>query len=467
MPDLTIPLTRGERIDADTDYRDFLSVNMTAVDRSVFGAPGYMLQHPGLTQHATGIGIDRGGYWNERQAIHFRVSGEYLISVSAAGAVSTLGSISGSKKVSLTHSFNSQAVVADGKMWLYSGTLTEVTDPDLGNPIDITWIDGYYFLTDGEFLYHTDLTDESSIDPLRFATSEFSPDPTLAVDRTSDNQVIVFNRFTTEFFINRATDNFAFQRIQAKAVKCGIVGTHCETELEGVFYVLGGGREEATSVHFITAGLYRSIATREIDKIIATYTEAELEDAVLETRVEDRYRYIIVRLPNHTLLYNKNIAEKYGDESAWTIVKSSILDDGPWRGINGVNDPRVGWIYGDRISNKIGRLDNTVATQYGESVETVLYGPLINLESASIDELELDILPGHQINIDDVTTFLSLTYNGITFGKEQTILYGQQFDYNQRFIAYRLGYVRDYFGVKLRTVSPERLAFSSLRIAYG
>lgn len=470
MAEMALPIIKGDKIEANTDYRDSLPVNMIAISKKILNASGYLLSHPGLKFLGTGLGADRGGYWNERQEIHFRVSNTQLISVSASGAVAALGEITGSERASMTHSFNSQAVVADNRMWLFQndGTFLEITDSDLGDPIDVTWIDGYYFLTDGEFIYHTNISDETQIDPLKFATAEFDPDPTLAVDTTSDNQVIVFGRYSTEYFINRATDNFAFQRIQGKAIKAGVVATHCETELEGSFYILGGGREEAPSVHVISAGTYTSIATREIDKLIAQYTETELQVAVLETRVEDRDKFVIVRLPGETLLYNATIARERGISEAWTIVKSGIDTDLKWRGVNGVYDPRISkFVYGDNQGTNIGILDNTIATQYGDQAETIFFTPFFNLESASIDYFDLDTIPGHQVNADQVNCFISLTYNGVIDSQEHLLKYGGQFKYDQRFIAYRLGYVADWAGIKIRTVSPERVAFSYCRIMYG
>ena len=259
MPVLSLPIIKGDKTVKNADYRDALPVNFTAVKRDILGASGYLLSHSGLVLHATGSGLDRGGYWNERQGKHYRVSGTKFVSVETGGTVTELGDITGTKRASMTHSFNTQSILVDGKWWLYDGaTLTQNADPDLGTPIDNTWIDGYYFFTDGEFLYHSDILNEAAIDPLKFDTSEFSPDPTLAVDRSSDNQILAFNRYTTEYFINRATENFAFRRIEGKSIKCGVVGTHCETELNGQFYILGGGREESVSLHVISAGTYSS-----------------------------------------------------------------------------------------------------------------------------------------------------------------------------------------------------------------
>jgi hypothetical protein len=253
---MKVPIISGDKVDGagQVDYRDALPVNFTAVSRETLGSPGYLLSHSGLTEFATGEGKDRGGNWNERLKKHLRISGERLIEVNADGTTDVIGTVTGSDTATMSaYSFNTQAIVADGQYYLYDGTTFEkVNDPDVGSPIDVCWIDFYYFFTDGERLYHTDLVEdpnnpgqkipvESSISPQTFATAEFSPDPTLGVAKTSDNLVAVFNRYTTEWFIDRAQDNFAFSRLQQRSVKCGIVGTHCKVEMEGRFYVLGGG----------------------------------------------------------------------------------------------------------------------------------------------------------------------------------------------------------------------------------
>ena len=469
MPVMNLPIIKGDRTDGRADYTDALPVNLTAVAREILGASGYLLSHSGLTLHGTGLGLDRAGYWNERLSIHFRVSGTDLISLAADGTVVSLGAITGTEQASMTHSFNTQSIVVDGKWWLYDGTtFTQQLDPDLGAPIDHTWIDGYYFFTDGEFIYHTDITDETSISPLKFATSEFSPDPTLGVSTTSDNQVIVFNRFTTEYFVNRATENFTFQRISGKAVKCGSVGTFSTTEVEGRFFVIGGGRDEVVSIHQISAGTYSSIATREVDQILATYTETELKKAVLETRVEDEDRFIVARLPNHTLLFNATIASTLGKAVAWTIVKSGVVDSTKWRGTNGVFDPRIAkFVYGDNQNTNIGILDRTIASQYGNQVEALFYSPLVNLETASVDELEVDTIPGHQIDSSKVTLAISQTTNGFSYGKEFWSTISTPSNFGLRYINYMLGYVDQNIGYKFRCVTTERVNFLNIKVTYG
>ena len=471
MPSRTaaITLIKGDKIDDNTDYRDALPVNMYAVPREVLGAKGYMLCYPGLTSFGIGSGVDRGGIYNERFGAHYRVSGTKLIEVSSAGIITELGDVSGTEQIALPFSFNTQCIIADGKMFLYSpgGGFSEVVDGDLGNPIDGVWIDGYYFLTDGEYIYHTDIANENAIDPLKFATAEFSPDPTLGVGKTTDNKVMVFGRYSIEYFANTANVNFAFSRIETRAQYIGIVATHAKCRVGNKWFIVGGSRYEAVGVHIVGAGQFTKISTREIDKIIAKYSETELSDIRMECRMEDDIVFIVIHLPDYTLCYNYTVGSVLGNSVAWSYLKSQVLTHSYYNGINGVFDPRISkWIYGDRASTTIGKLDNTKFTQYDVLMEWVLYTPIIQLDSASIDRVEVITVPGHTTALDGTVAF-SLTTDGINYGTETHIMYGEPSEYNQRFIINRIGYVRDKIGFKFRGATTSRMAFGLMKVTYG
>lgn len=469
MPTAQVNIIKGDRVSDLTDYRDALPVNMYAVKRDILGASGYMLCYPGLTEFATGVGIDRGGVFNERFGQQYRVSGNTMLNVKPDGNVDSLGTILGSSQVAMPYGFNTQGIVADGSFYLYSpsGGFQKVTDTDLGYPIDAVWVDGYYFFTDGEYIYHTDITDETAIDPLKFATAEFMPDKSLGVAKTQDNKVLVFGRYTLEYFINAATANFAFQRVETRAQKIGIVATHAKCETGNKFYITGGRKDEALGVHIVGLGSSEKVSTREIDKILSAYAESELSNMRMESRMEDDVYFVLVHLPNETLCFNETIASTLGKQYAWTILKTDVAGDSVYRGINGVFDANLGqWIYGDKLNGNIGKLDNTVFTHYGETVEWLLYSPFLRLDTASIDEIEIETIPGHTAS-SDATVAISLTYDGVTYGNEWFELYGSQNDYNKRFIIRQLGYVGDYVGIKLRGATSSRMAFAGMRLAYG
>jgi len=472
MPSDKLTLIKGEKVDSDVDYRDQLPVNMYAVKKDILGAQGYMLSYPGLSSFGTVVGKDRGATYNERKSNHFRVSGNSLIEVDITGTQTILGTISGRMQAAMPYSFNTQAIIADGRMWLYSvaeeeDDFIEVLDEDLGDPIDGIWIDGYYFMTDGEYLFHTDIDDETSIDPLKFSTALFSPDPTLGLLKTQDNKVCVLGRYSIEYFQNVATDNFAFQRIESRAQKIGIVATHAKCEAKGQFYIVGGRKNDSVGIHAFRLGATLKISTREVDKLIAEYTEPELIDIRMESRQADDVLFILIHLPDYTLCYNDTIASSFGRDFAWTILKTDIKGNTPYRGINGIFDARISkWIYGDKSSNTIGKLDNSICTHYGENVEWQLYTPLKMLETMSINELELQTIPGLNTS-EGATVAVSITYNGVSFGTEWWTLYSLPTDHNQRFILRGLGYVSEWVGFKFRGVSSHRMAFALCKVTYG
>jgi len=469
---MKLTLIKGDKLGSDTDYRDALPENMYAVKKEILGAAGYLLNYDGLTQIATGFGIDRGGFYNENFEEQYRVSGTKFISIDDEFNVTEIGDVAGSDQAILEdlYSPNTQGIIANNRFYLYNGvsTFTEVTDPDLGDPIDGVWINGVYFLTDGTYVYHTDVGDETSIDPLKYSTADFMPDPVKGVAKTQDNKVIVFGRFSLEFFVYDATSDFSFTRIETRAQKIGIVSTHGKCETRENFYILGGRRREAIGVHAIGLGTTTKVSNREIDKIIAEYPEDRLFDAKLESRVQNDTVFVLLHLPDYVLCFNETIASTLGKDFAWSLLKSkeetSPYDDMVYRAVNGVYDPRSNaWVYGDKNGTRIGKLDSSVSTQYGELVEWVLYTPLVLMESLSIDEIELKTIPGH--TTEAVTTLaVSLTYDGVIFGSEIWLDYGEKYNYNKRLIAGPFGYCNEKVGFKFRGLSLGRVAFGLLNL---
>jgi len=469
-----INLIRGDAAGSDTDYRDVLPVNMTAVVQPLFNAAGYMIQEPGLRNfgqgEVTGTGPDRGGVWNERVRDHYRISGQRLIRMNASGFRQELGTVTGIDTASLPYSLRNQAIIADGKMWLYNTTagFRQVTDPDVGEPTDGVWIDGLFLLTDGERLYHTELNDDAAIDPLDFGAADFMPDGIVALDKTSDDKAIVFGRYSTQFFrFDPANTNFAFSNIPSRAIKSGIVGKDAWAEVEGVYYILGGDRNENVSLRQLGVNHSERIATREIEKIINSYSEEQMVSAILEPRAREGYAYLLVHLPNDTLIFNITLAKQLGISQAWSVLKTDVQGSRTYRGVHGVWDPRLGFfVYGDKRDDNIGLLDDTDPLHYGEIAEWELNTPFIQLDGQSVDQLEIEMLPGFN-DAGDANVAVSMTYDGVTHGREYDKRYSRMAVYDDRFICRPLGRVDNWFSIKLRGATRSRMAFARGYIDHG
>lgn len=466
MPEINVPILRGEQTSSAVDYIDRLPKNMIAVAKPIRGAAGYLVSHDGLKSFGNAVGPDRGAFYNDRQQIHYRVSGNSLIGVSAAGVVTNFGPVTGSGQASLTYSFNNQLIVADGKAWLCNGTtLTQITDSDLGNPMDACWIDQYFFYTDGEFIFHSEILNEAAVDPLQFSTAAIMPDGTFGVMTTQDNLVMVFGRYSIEYFINQANDNFAFSRIAQKSLYGGIVGTHAKCMVGGQVFILGGARGESIALHAVGAGQLTKLSTRTVDDIINSYSGAELESAILEARTDARDQIILVRLPNHTLVLNLNVVKAGGIENAWSVLSYGV-DNAIWLGANGIYDPRISqWVYGSSSTNKLFTLDAENGAQDGAASEYEFFTPIIPIGNVRIGDIELNTVAGYGAGI--VSIGMAVCTDMAFDNMEFLTVYSGPFQYGRRLLFRRsVGYICDEFSLAFRCVSISKINVSNLVINY-
>lgn len=452
---MKLPLIKGTRVDSGAEWRDSLPVNMVGFSQAIGDWTGFLRTADGLRPFADGIGQDRGGLWSDKFKQHFRVSGDKFIEVGQFGEVTDLSgvlSIGGSTKARMDNSFNSVAFVANGNYYRWNGSaLSNVTKPvGAGFFIDMVWIDGYYIFTDSENLWNTTLADEEAFNANERAGSDFAPDEIVGLGRSTDNKLIVFNRYTTERFYNNAGPLFPFARIPNAAIPIGIVGTNAKANIgDGRWVVFGGGKEYSPSF-FLLTNSYANISTKEIDSIIDTYSDYELVNINIEFRDTRDQKLVIAHLPRHTLVYDVTLSGKLG-EPIWYQWNSGTA---PWRAVNGVYDPRnvnneaSGWIYGDSQDNTIGRLDSTICTQYGEPVQWECVTPIARA-GGTVAVAEVVSAPGHS-SLDDDVVFLSTTKDGALFGPEVMIPRGAPGDYQHRMIMRRLGDYPRWFGLKLR-----------------
>lgn len=467
---MKLPLVKGTRVDADAEWRDSLPLNLVGFAQSVGSWSGYLRTADGLKNFATGEGRDRGAIWSDRFKKHFRVSGDTLIEVDEFGGIvdqSGGTTITGSGNARFDNSFNSVAFVADGDYyrWTESGGLTKPSKPaGAGYFIDMTWIDGYYIFTDRENLWNTTLADEAAFNANERAGSDFAPDDIVGIDKTTDNRLIVFNRYTTERFVNNAGSSFPFQRQPNAAIPIGIVGTDAKANIgDGRWVVFGGSKEYSPSFYLLTNS-YKNISTKEIDSIIDTYSDFELATIEIEYRDTRDQGLVICQLPRDTLVYDVTLSNALG-ENIWYEWRSG---DDPWRAVNGVYDPRnVGnesssWIYGDQFDSRIGRLDSRICTQYGEAVEWRCKTPLTRA-SGTIQTAELVTAPGHSEVNDDVV-FVSTTKDGALFGPEALVYRGDEGDYQKRIIMRRLGDYPRWFGMRIRGNSAGVFSITGVEI---
>lgn len=454
---MQIPVLSGIYSNLIPDFRTSYPVNLVPTPKDTGINQGYLRPADGIVAFGTGPGTIRGSIlWN---GMVYAVMGSKLVSVANNGAVTVLGDVgTDTLPVTLDYGFDRLVIASAGNLFYYNGTtLTQVTDPDLGDVFDVIWIDGYYMTTDGTFLIVTDLTDPTSVNPLKYGSSEADPDPIKAVFKLR-NEAVALNRHTIEFFNNVGGDLFPFQRIEGAQIEKGCVGTYaCCLFLDAIAF-LGGGMNEQISIYVGANGSTQKLSTHEIDLILANYTEDTLENVVLETRNEGSHQFLYIHLPDQTLVYDAGASQELS-APVWFVLNSN----GQYRAKFFVRAYDK-WLAGDPTSNAIGYLDRSISTHYGTKVEWEFGTQIVYNEGrgAIVHELELVGLTGSvPLGVSPVIQ-TSYSLDGITWSQDRTINAGVQGQRAKRLVWLQQGAMQNWRVQRFQGTSDAHIAVARL-----
>ena len=346
---------------------------------------------------------------------------------------------------------------------------------DLSGVIDMdrhegryVWINNQRFgctaLTKGES-GNPDTSPEQRPDALApFYSSESDPDENKAIKSWQGKYIAVFGRNTTQWF--GLTGNAEQIYIPQKSMQTpiGIVSTKSVCRYKDNFAALGGVKGGTLQVVMIAPGSYQKISTASIDLIVNKYKESELQGVLMETFMHNNHDFLMMHLPNETLVYD-------GNQGVWFTLKSDVVGDKPYTGRHVIYNQEEGLTVGDKSVGRVGKLDDSVSSQYGELTEFLLYTPFVRVNGkrgkVPLFDLKFDSVFGHVNQFQSV--FISQTLDGDRYGNELRLRYNDPRDFNNRVMLTNLGAVNDSIGYKLRVTSkdPVNLSGFSVRIGYG
>lgn len=458
-----VPILSGIYADATSQLRTALPRNRVPVPTSSGISSGYLGPGFGIDSFASGPGLDRGSInWN---GIMYRVMGTKLVRVNAGGGVTILGEVGGSGPVSLDYSFDRLSIASGLNLYYWDGVaLTQVVDPDLGIVLDQMFIGGYFMTTDGKNLVVTDLDDPTSVNPLKYGSSEVDPDPIVSLIRIR-TEATALNRYTVETFQNVGGDFFPFQRIDGATIQKGCVGTHACCAFSESIAFMGSGRNEAPSVYFALSGNAQKIATREIDVILSGYTEAQLAASVVEAKIDKAHQHLMIHLPDQTLVFDAAATASLG-EPVWFTLDSSIVGKAAFRGRFHcwVYDD---WFVGDTVVAQVGRIVGNKSTHYGNVVGWEFDTAVIYSEGtgAIVHDMELVCLPGDVAFGDDPVIWTSYSLDGQKWSQERPTNAGKAGQTEKRICWRRQGHFRNWRIQKFRGTSDSHLSVIRLEMS--
>ena len=452
-----IPILSGIVADRGADFVRSYPINLFPIVENLTGegtgiSKGYLKLAPGVRVTAV-TPPDRGGkVW---RGVHYRVIGARLVRVSLSGQVTNIGAIAGAEPVQFAESFDYLAIVGGGRLYYWNGqTLTEVTDPDLGQARSVAWLDGYFLTTDATNIVATELNNPTSVDPLKYGSSEANPDPVIGLLELR-GQLYALNRYTIEVFSNGGGTGFPFRRERGSQIPKGCVGRNAYSLFVETFAFVGSGPGEAPGVYLAGAGQAVPIGSRELSKELASLAPAELSEIEVESATMDGQTRLYVHLPEQTWVYHWTASQQL-DFPVWTQLQG---DGGnyPARHLTWAGNS---WWAGS--VNSIGEVDSDIVTALGQTVDWRFDVSLLYNAGAGaiIHALELVTLGGRGVEAPQIN--LSWSDDGLTYGQERGSLTGARGDRTARPAWRRLGRMRNWRTMRFRGRAESPIAFARL-----
>ncbi len=442
------------------DYRISLPVNLVPIATNTGFSAGYLRPAEGISQRGAAGGVVRGQiYWDG--ALH-AVHGTSLVRVDSAGTVTVLGAVADGGPVRFTYSFDVLAVQSGQLLYYWDGSsLVQMTDPDLGICVDVVWIDGYFMSTDGTDIVVTELNDRLTVLTGKYASNEADPDPVVGLLRLR-NEVYSLNRYTIQVFDNIGGALFPFAPIEGAQIQKGSIGTFASCVYSESVAFVGGGFNEAIGVYLANNGDAVKISTIEVDRILASFTEVQLADTYVESRIFNGLAHLYVHLPDRTMVFCANTTRAL-EQPVWFTLSDGLVDFAQYRGryFTRAYDE---WWAGDPASTAFGVLTEGSSDVYGQRVRWEFSTTMLFNENkgAIVSELEIIALPGRVTLGDDPRISTSHSLDGVTWSTDRSISAGKTGDRLKRLTWFRMGSFASQRVQRFRGASDAHISFGRL-----
>lgn len=457
---MQVNIFTGAFTDGQGDYRTALPINFFAVAKETGLSKGYLLPADGIVQWGVSLGLDRGGInW---KGVCYRVQGDKLVSISSTGVVTSIGTILGAGPVTMDYSFDSLIIQSRPYLyyWNVSTGLVRITDSDLGGSNSARWFAGYTVSTDGESIVVTELNSPTTVNPLKYGSSEADPDPVVGLERIR-NELYAINKNTIELFQLVGGLGFPFQRVESAQLMRGSLGSRTYCVFDEKLAFMGGARNEAIGVYIAVPGEAK-ISTREVDLILAQYSESVLANCIVEARIFNDQKLLYIHLPDRTLVYDLKASNDAG-QHIWTVLSSGVAGYSQYRGTNFVYCYGK-WICGDPTSNVFGYLSREVSSHYGQTIGWTFSTQFLynDAQGAIIHRLELVSVTGGTVFGIDPTIWTAYSLDGQKWGQERPIKGGKSGETEKRLVWLQQGSMRRQRIQKFRGTSDYHGSFARL-----
>lgn len=422
------------------------------------------LSTPGLRQFANVGSVVRGWLYYERDNVVYLVAGATLYELSAAGALTSRGTLDTSSGfVGIAHNGDMLGIVDGAKVYTFdigTNTLDNTVTSSPANAETIAYQDGYFIVSvaDSDRFY---IGEGATWDTLDFASAESSPDDIVSV-YADQSEVILFGSTTTEFWQNNGGADFPYARIPGAANEWGLAARQSIAKFDNSIMYLARNRSGQVMVAKLNGYLPQKVSSHDLDRIINGYTATS--DAVAYSYMLNGHSMYVISFPTggETWLYD-------GSSGAWSsLVSNGETRHRTQRGLTAFNKV----LASDFDSGLVYELRSDEYTDNGETVVRELVSPHVvspDGERVTVDCFRIDAEMGLGTATgqgSDPRVMLQVSRDGRTWGQEMWRSLGEMGEYSNRTEWRRLGDARMYT-FRLRMSDPVPLTLISASINPG
>jgi hypothetical protein len=225
---------------------------------------------------------------------------------------------------------------------------------------------------------------------------------------------------------------------------------------------VGSGRNKPVSVYMAINGTASKIATREVEERLQAYTEAQLSTIEVEAKEDKQHQHLLVHLPNETLVYDASGSLAAG-EPIWFFLSTGVVGPASYRARH-FTWCYGKWVVGDTQDGRVGFVDESVTTQYGEiagwQFDTMtLYNAGMG---AIVWSLELVGTTGRAPAGDQPTVFHSYTVDGVQWSQERQVSMGRSGETSKRVVWRKCGQMQNIRSERFRGANKTPVSWARL-----
>ena len=332
-------------------------------------------QPSGISQVVdTGLGVCRGGH--VMAGVRYFINGNSLISLDASDTITSHGVIAGVSRVQAADNGTSLVIVVPGgSAYVFDNTtsvLTQITDTDFQTSDTVSFYRGFFVFTatDGKQLFVSNLNQPLVFDALDFGSAEGDPDR-IVTQMVDHDELSIIGAETTEVFRNVGGVGFPLQIISGAFTQKGAHSKYGVVKFDNTYLFIGGGENELTSIwRQASSSQAVKVSNDALDSEIQKFTSEEIAQAFTMSFSKKGQFFAVftfnsLRIPSRTFVYNGTASALTGN-SVWFEFQTGF-NDASWR-VNTILKANGRLYVGDAIDGRIGVLDDSIFTEYGNTI---------------------------------------------------------------------------------------------------